>query len=335
MAKLPSGTPSSDDSGDLGDLFPASDATPQKATPPKKPARPAEPVQRASDGWPSWMGDADPSLAPAPPPPAAKPPKPAAAPKPALASRPVEQKAAPPRSVPAARPAAAAPAPAPAPTPRAPRRWLRSLIGAFVVLLALVAGDLAARSRPEAAIKFQQIVADALGHLPASFPPILPFAAGLALFLFGIAVWQAGRPRRPLFLPILLVLCLTSAAIGLFRGGRDVDIERSAALFKGRVGSLERELGRMRKDFAEWQKTASKQMADKEQAMASALEGVERKLREETARLQEAQAERDKMAGSLHSSTIAHQAALKEKDDVLSALRKELEDLKKKLAEKN
>jgi hypothetical protein len=244
----------------------------------------------------------------------------------------VEQKAAAPKVAPAARPS---PAPQPSSTPGAPGRWLRSLVGAFVVLLALIAGDLAARSRPEAAIQFQQIMADGLGRLPASFPPILPFAAGLALFLFGIVVWQAGRPRRPLFLPLLLLLCLTSAACGLFRGGRDVDLERSAALFKGRVGSLERDLGTLRKDFGEWQKTATKQMADKEKSMSSALEGVERKLREETARLQEAQAERDKMAGSLQSSTIAHQAALKEKDDILSALRKELEDLRKKLAEKN
>ncbi len=328
MAKLPSRTPSSDDSGDLRDLFPGPDGAPRKA------AKSSEGGPRASDGWPSWMGEADPSLAPAPPPPAAKPPKPAA-PKPAAASRPVEQKAAAPRSAPAARSAPVpAPGPVAAPTPSAPRRWLRSLVGAFVVLLALIAGDLAARSRPEAAIQFQQIVGDALGRLPAAFP-ILPLAAGLSLVLFGIVVWQAGRRRRPLFLPLLLLLCLASSGIGLFRGGRDVDIERSAALFKGRVGSLERDLGTLRKDFAEWQKTASKQMAEKEQAMASALEGVERKLKEQTALLQQTQAERDTMAGSLQSSSIAHQAALQEKDEVLSTLRKELEALKKKLAEKN
>ena len=70
-------------------------------------------------------------------------------------------------------------------------------------------------------------------------------------------------------------------------------------------------------------------------AMARALEGLEHKLKEQTDQALEAQAERDKMAGSLQSSSIAHQASLKEKDDALSALRKELEDLKKKLAEKN
>jgi hypothetical protein len=236
----------------------------------------------------------------------------------------------------------------------APRRWPRSLICAFAILLALVAAEMAARCRPESAIKFQQAVADARERLPASLPSrvLLPVAAGIALVLYGIVVWQAGRPRRPLFLPVALVLCLAAAALGLFRGGHDVDLERSAALFKGRVGSLESELGSLRqklhsaladgaraeglrKEFEEWQKTVTKQLADQDQATASTLEGLERKLREQTTRAQEAQTDRDKMAGSLEHSSIAHQATLKEKDEVLSALRKEIEELKKKLAQKN
>jgi hypothetical protein len=297
---------------------------------PKKPARAGEPVERAPDGWPSWMGEADPSLAPAPPPVA--PPK-RVAPKPVAASRPVEKKAAPPGPAVAARPA---PLPLPAPAPSAPRRWLRSLIGAFVIVLALVGGDVAARTRPEAAIRFREGVADAVGRLPASFP-LVPLAAGMAFSLFGLVVWQAGRPRRPLFLPLLLLLCLASGALGLFRGGHDVDAQQSAFLFKGRVGSLENELGQLRKKLnAALSEGAKAETMKLELAtMVQALEGLERKLQEQTARALEAQAERDKMAGSLQSSSIAHQAALKEKDDVLSALRKEIEDLKKKLAEKN
>jgi len=230
----------------------------------------------------------------------------------------------------------AAPAPAPAPTPAAPRRWLRSLLGAFAVLLTLVAGDLAARSRPEAAIKFQQIVGDVLGRVPASFP-MLPLAAGIGVGLYGLAVWQAGRRKRPLFLPILLLLCAASAALGLFRGGHDIDLERSSAQFRGRVGSLESELGSLRKKLNSAMAEGVKAETLKAElaAMTQALESLELRLKEQTARALEAQAERDKMAGSLQSSSITHQAQLKEKDEILSALRKELEDLKKKLAEKN
>jgi hypothetical protein len=214
---------------------------------------------------------------------------------------------------------------------------LRSLIGAVVIVLALVAGEVTARTRPEKAITFQQAVADALSPLPASFPPILPLAAGIAVVLFAIVVWQAGRPRRPLFLPLLLLLSLASAAFGFFRGGRDVDLERSAALFKGRVGSLESELGSLRKKLnsALFEGAKATTLKVELETMGQALEGLERQLREQTTRALEAQAEREKMAGSLQSSSVAHQAQVKEKDDILSALRKEIEDLKKKLAEKH
>src|SRR5688572_31020235 len=83
MAKERSGTPTGDDSGDLHDLF-GNPATPggaagpprQKKAPP--PPKTEAPVRTAADGWPTWMGDADPSLAPAP-----APIRPKAAPKPA------------------------------------------------------------------------------------------------------------------------------------------------------------------------------------------------------------------------------------------------------------
>jgi hypothetical protein len=162
-------------------------------------------------------------------------------------------------------------------------------------------------------------------------------AAGITLVLFAIVVWQAGRPRRPLFLPVLLLLCLASAGVGLFRGGRDVDLERSAALFKGRVGSLESELGTLRKklNLALSEGAQAKTLKMELETMAQGLEGLERRLKEQTTRALEAQAERDKMAGTLQSSSVAHEAQVKERDDILSALRKELEVLKKKLAEKN
>ena len=69
--------------------------------------------------------------------------------------------------------------------------------------------------------------------------------------------------------------------------------------------------------------------------MALTLAGLDQKLREQIAKTQEVQADRDKVAGSAQHSAIASQAALKEKDEVLSALRKEIEELKRKLAEKN
>ena len=247
----------------------------------------------AADGWPAWMGPATPSLAPKP------------APKPVVArasAAPVKRVAAVPRAVAPEQPDSD-PAPAAAPEQPVPRRWLRSLCGAFAVVLALVAGDMAARAYPEAAIKFQHAVGNVLGRLPASVTSAALWraAGGVAFVLCAVLVWQAGRTRRPLFLPIALFLCAMSAGFGLFRGGHDVDVQRSAAKLE------------------QWRKAATEQLADK----ARALEGLEAKLRE-------AQADRDQ----LQKSSVLSQATLQEKDAALEALRKEIEELRRKLAEK-
>jgi hypothetical protein len=257
--------------------------------------KPTNPEHVAADGWPTWMGDADPSLAPAPVKPRAA--KPVAPARQAVAAS---------RSAPAPE---APPPPAPAPERATPRRWLRTLICVVALLLALVAGDMAARSRPEGALRFQRDVTDLAQRLPASVP-LVPIAAATALFLFAGLVWQAGRAHRPLFLPLAVLLCAASAGIGAFRAGHGVDLERSAS--------------KLQKEIREWRTSASKE-----------LETLHRKLREQTERAEAAQAERDKMAGSLQTSSIAQQAALKEKDEALSALRKEIEELRKKLEEKD
>lgn len=387
MAKERSGNPSSDNSGDLHHLFPGSESSegvtrlpPEEWTPAPPPAEnPAEPAPLAADGWPTWMGDADPSMRPVQPSgtaPRANPPRtaaqrrkpavgnpppqstPARAPAPpaklaAPVERSTERKSAP--AVKAAPPAKALPAPAALTSERGrPKRWLRSFICAFAVLVAILAGEIGAQYRPETALRFQQMIGDVRDHLPATVPPgkLATIGAGVALALYGIVVWQAGLRRRPLFLPVALLLCLSSGAFGLFRGGNDLGLERSAAFLKAKTGSLEKELGSLRmmldhamtegtkakcqqKELEEWQKAAMKQLADKDQAMSQALEGLEGRLREQTVRAQEAQADRDKATGSLQQSSVVHQAALKEKDEVLSALRKEIEELKRKLAEKN
>src|SRR5262245_34587163 len=165
MAKQRSGIPSGADSGDLQDLFGNSGSS-------AKPGKGSDSEPVAADGWPSWMGDADQSLAPAKPP-AAKP-KPQAE---KTAARPV---AARPQAA-TSRPAVSAqvltsrsaPPPTPASAPGTPRRWLRSLICGCVIALAFIAGEVAARYRPEAAVGFQQTVANVSDHLPAAVPPIL------------------------------------------------------------------------------------------------------------------------------------------------------------------
>jgi len=246
--------------------------------------RKQDPGQVGSDGWPSWMGDADPALAPKQPPKIQRP-----APRAGAVGR--EQAANPARPAPAAS-AASPPPQAPASAP--PRRGLRTFICVFVMALALVAGEVAARFRPDAAIRFQQAIADAV---PASTRPAVLWrlAGGVGLALLGILVWQAGRRRRPLFLPIALVLCIVSSAVGLYRGGHDLDLERSSALLRGRAGSLEGELRQIQK------------------------------------KLESALADRDKATGSLQKSSMA----IEERDLAISALRREIEELKKKLAEKD
>jgi hypothetical protein len=186
---------------------------------------------------------------------------------------------------------------------------------AFVLLLAFVAGEVAARYQPEAAVRFQQAAADGQSRIPASAR--LPLALGVPLTLFLLLVWQSGKFRKPLFLPFGFFLCLGAASVGMIRGGHDVDMERSAADFQSRVTSL-------RKELDVWKQSAARQMSDKEKTMGASLAALEIKL-------QETQADRNKMAGSLQKSSMA----LQERDEIVTSLRKEIEDLKKKLAEKD
>ena len=278
MSKERSGNPSADDAGDLRNLFP-DPAKPGAPTPPPRekkapssgtPAKESNPSPRASDGWPEWMGDATPASAPAKPPaapPPVSPPKPAVARRqeaaaaarrpaapasaPAPSPAPSERKAAPRKAEAPARPVAAA-APPPAPEESAPGRWRRSAISAFAALMALLAGEMAARWRPEAAIRFQTFLGEARTRLAASMPAaaLVPIGIGLVFVVSASVVWQSGRARRPFFLPLVLLLCAASAAFGMFRGGHDVDVERNAAIFRGRVGSLETELGALRQKLA-------------------------------------------------------------------------------------
>jgi hypothetical protein len=251
------------------------------------------------------MGDADPALAPKQPPPVR--PKPGAAPA-----------AGPQRTAPAQarvlRSAPLASAAESAPERPAPRRWLRGLACAFVLLLAFVAGEFAARYQPDAAVRFQQAASDGQSRIPPSAR--LPLLLGVPITLFLLLVWQAGKLRKPLFLPFGFFLCLGAASVGMIRGGHDVDMERSAADFQSRVYSL-------RKELDVWKQAAAKQMSDKDKTMGAALTALELKL-------EETQADRNKMAGSLQKSSVA----LQERDEVVSALRKEIEGLKKKLEEK-
>ena len=214
-----------------------------------------DPRNVGSDGWPSWMGDADPKLAPKPPP------KPKSVkPVQALASRPAAQPV-----------AAAAPA---SPAPIAPtRRGLRSLVCGVLIVFALVGGELAAQARPDAALRFEH----AAGAVPWQI------VAGVAVALFAMLVWQAGRPRRPLFIPIAIFLCVMSAGFGLCRGGHDIDLERTAT----RVRSLESEIGKLQQRL-------------------------------------------DKATGSVRQSSLA----IQEREEALSKLRREIDELKKKLGEK-
>jgi len=185
---------------------------------------------------------------------------------------------------------------------------------AFVLLLAFVAGEIAARYQPDTAVRFQQAASEGQSRIPASAR--LPLAMAVPITLFLLLVWQSGKPRRPLFLPFGFFLCLGAASVGMIRGGHDVDMERSAADFQSRVYSL-------RKELDVWKQAAAKQMSDKDKTMGAALAALELKL-------EETQADRSKMAGSLQKTS----AALQERDEIVTSLRKEIEELRKKLEQK-
>ena len=250
-----------------------------------------------SDGWPSWMGDADPRLAPKQPPPA----KAKAAPKPAAAV------AAPRKAAQVQADPAPALAPVPARVKARPRIGLRVGIWAVVLVWAFVGGVIAARTQPDAAVRFQQATAGAQSWLGSVLPPAvgLAIAVGLPLTLFGLLVWHSGRPLRPRFLAFAFFVCLGTASIGMIRGGHDVDMERSAAAFRSKMHHLRQEL-------AQW-----KQAAAKDRTLHQGLAALESKLQA---------AESDPAKSSM---------SIQEHEELVSALRKELKDLKKKLAEKD
>lgn len=153
------------------------------------------------------------------------------------------------RSLPS-RPRAVAPHPndpsrlRPAPAARPPRRWAWTFFSFFLFALALIGGEVAAHYKPDLALSFRGQVAKLLGGLPESTTPavLLQLAGGAAAFLILLLIWQAGSVRRPLFWPLALLLCLASSAVGLHRGGRDIDLERNVA----RLQALEADLGALR-----------------------------------------------------------------------------------------
>ncbi|HEX7898072.1 MAG TPA: hypothetical protein VF950_09955 [Planctomycetota bacterium] len=141
--------------------------------------------------------------------------------------------------------AVAAPSrPRPTPAARPPRRGVWTFFSFFLFALSLLGGEIAAHYRPELALKFRGLAAGLLGGLPESTTPavLLQLAGGAAALLILLLIWQAGSVRRPLFWPLALFLCLVSAAVGLHRGGRDIDLERNVA----RLRTLETDLGALR-----------------------------------------------------------------------------------------
>lgn len=254
---------------------------------------------KASDGWPSWMGAADPGLAPKQPPPARPKPAPKAAPPPRAAA---PQRVAPVQARVAAQ---TVPPAAPASERTRTRPGLRAGVCAVVLLWAFVAGAFAARSQPDAAVRLQQAAVEVQTRLASLLAPTirLSLALGIPMLLFGLLVWQSGRPRRPRFLAFASILCLGMASIGMIRGGHDIDLERSAANFRARILSLRQELD-------DWKKGAAR-------PRGASLATLELKL-------EEAQTDRSKSSMSLQ-----------ERDEFVASLRREIQELKKKLAEKD
>ncbi len=141
-------------------------------------------------------------------------------------------------------PVARTAAPRPTPAARPPRRGIWTFFCFFLFALALIGGEIAAHVQPDLALAFRGHIADLLGRLPESTTPAVLFqlAGGVAAFLVLLLIWQAGNVRRPLFWPLALFLCLVSSAVGVHRGGRDIDLARNVA----RLQALETDLGTLR-----------------------------------------------------------------------------------------
>jgi hypothetical protein len=129
---------------------------------------------------------------------------------------------------------------------RPPRRGVWTFFSLFLFALALIGGEIAAHYEADLALSFRTAVSGLLGRpLPGTLTPelLLQVAGGITVVLILLLIWQAGRQRRPLFLPIALFLCLVSATVGFYRGGRDLDLERNLS----RLRTLETDLGAAQK----------------------------------------------------------------------------------------
>ena len=178
----------------------------------------------------------------------------------------------------------------------------------FLFALALIGGEVAARYYPDLALSFRGKVGDLIGRLPETVRPedLLWGAVGVGSVLILLLAWQAGRWRRPLFLPLALFLCVVSSAVGLYRGGRDLSLQRDAA----KLPTLESDLGALKKKLD----VATGALQERDETLTR-LRGVESDL------------------GAMQKKLDVATGSLQERDGTLSRLRAEIEALQKQLAE--
>lgn len=251
------------------------------------------------------------------------------------------------------------------------RRWVRSLSSALAVALAFVVGDLVAAFVPGAAFGFDSATAGARAGMARLLSPaaLAGIGVGLVIVLGLLLVWLAGKPLSRGYLIPASALCLGAVVAGLQPVGREIQLERgqlahekevsslrgelgetksklrTAEADAARVGGLEKQLEAQEKSAQDAAEAASKQLAAKDEALArqlaakddgmrKAVSALEEKLQEQTKRAQEAQAERDKAIAAADRIRKDAETERKAWEDTVGALRKEVEVLKKKLAEK-
>jgi hypothetical protein len=221
---------------------------------------------------------------------------------------------------------------------RGARRASRTWFALFLIALAFAAGELVGAFVPSVSTSVEASTAPYRQKV-LEIPDVQTYAlvaAGVAVLLFGLLIYVAGRERRRGVLLLTFIFILPSLYMGLIPLGRLRALLADRAGFDAKLDAAAADRDRAVADRDKAAGDRDKVAAEREQSEKKVVElekrsvELEKRLAEQAEPLEALRRKLDDMVAVLDSSTRAAEAQRVRQDQVIDALRKELEELKKK-----